>query len=174
MVIHHAHARCVPACRVVVRAVATRPTREACPGGGSRGVPEAFEARRIMLAQHAPRSPGAASRAVRRIREIRSQRYEALMRGFFQGSSDAGDGATAEARLRSVIVPEGAAGSGAASASSAWRSSARCRRCVGGISARSRRAAETRIESGDVIVLLGVPGSLEAAEERLFGGFDPP
>ena len=31
-------------------------------------------------------------------------------------------------------------------------------------------AAETRIESGDVIVLLGVPGSLEAAEERLLGG----
>ena len=43
-----------------------------------------------MLAPHALALTGPLSRVVRRIREIRSQRY-ALMRGFFQGSSDAGD-----------------------------------------------------------------------------------
>ena len=125
-----------------------------------------------MLASHALALTGVPlSRVVRRIREIRSQRY-ALMRGFFQGSSDAGDaGAGAEARLRSVIVPEGAAGVGRSIGELGLEEFGVA---VSAVRRRGIRAlspgAETRIQSGDVIVLLGVPGGLEAAEERLLGG----
>ena len=139
--------------------------------GAAEVVPEAFEAS-IMLASHALALTGVPlKRVVRRIREIRSQRY-ALMRGFFQGSSDAADASDgADARLRSVIVSEGAAAIG---------------RTIGelgldefGVSVPAVRrrgiralspGAETRIQSGDVVVLLGVPSGLEAAEQRLLAG----
>ncbi len=169
-VIHHAHAL-RPGLPVVVRAGDEADLEKLAQAGAAEVVPEAFEAS-IMLASHALALTGVPlSRVVRRIREIRSQRY-ALMRGFFQGSSDAGDaGAGAEARLRSVIVPEGAAGVGRSIGELGLEEFGVA---VSAVRRRGIRAlspgAETRIQSGDVIVLLGVPGGLDAAEERLLGG----
>ena len=107
-VIHHAHAL-RPDLPVVVRASDEADMEKLAQAGAAEVVPEAFEAS-IMLASHALALIGVPlKRVVRRIREIRSQRY-ALMRGFFQGSSDIGEGGDAnEARLRSVSVPPGAA-----------------------------------------------------------------
>ena len=156
---------------VVVRAGDEADLEKLAQAGAAEVVPEAFEAS-IMLASHALALTGVPlTRVVRRIREIRSQRY-ALMRGFFQGSSDPGDAADAgEARLRSVIVPEGAAGVGRSIGELGLEEFGVA---VSAVRRRGIRAlspgAETRIQGGDVIVLLGVPGSLEAAEERLLGG----
>lgn len=124
-----------------------------------------------MLASHALALTGVPiTRVVRRIREIRNQRY-ALMRGFFQGSGDASAGSDAsEARLRSVTLPAGAAGVGRSLGELGLDQlgvsvSAVRRRGIRGLSP----GPETTVEAGDVIVLLGVPAGLEAAEQRLLG-----
>ena len=169
-VIHHAHAL-RPDLPVVARAGDEADMEKLAQAGAAEVVPEAFEAS-IMLASHALALIGVPlKRVVRRIREIRSQRY-ALMRGFFQGSSDIGEGGDAnEARLRSVSVPPGAAVVGRA------LGEMRLDECGVTVSAVRRRGiralspgVETRIEAGDVVVLLGGPTGLEAAEQRLLGG----
>ena len=85
---------------------------------------------------------------------------------------DVGEGGDAnEARLRSVSVPPGAAVVGRA------LGEMRLDECGVTVSAVRRRGiralspgVETRIEAGDVVVLLGGPTGLEAAEQRLLGG----
>ncbi|HAF55300.1 MAG TPA: potassium transporter, partial [Thauera sp.] len=169
-VIHYAHAL-RPDLPVVVRATDEVDMEKLAQAGAAEVVPEAFEAS-IMLASHALALIGVPlKRVVRRIRDIRSQRY-ALMRGFFQGSSDIGEGGDAnEARLRSVSVPPGAAVVGRALGEMRLDE---CGVKVPAVRRRGIRAlspgVETRIEAGDVVVLLGGPSALEAAEQRLLGG----
>ena len=168
-VIHHAHAL-RPGLSVVVRASDEADMEKLAQAGAAEVVPEALEAS-IMLASHALALTGVPiTRVVRRIREIRNQRY-ALMRGFFQGSGDASTGSDAsEARLRSVTLPAGAAGVGRSLGELGLDQlgvsvSAVRRRGIRGLSP----GPETTVEAGDVIVLLGVPAGLEAAEQRLLG-----
>lgn len=81
-VIHHAHAL-RPGLPVVVRASDDADIEKLAQAGAAEVVPEALEAS-IMLASHALALTGVPiSRVVRRIREVRNQRY-ALMRGFFR------------------------------------------------------------------------------------------
>jgi hypothetical protein len=49
-----------------------------------------------------------------------------------------------------------------------WRRGLECRAARAG----SEPGSETRFEAGDVVVLLGEPDSLAAAEIRLLNGFD--
>ncbi len=168
-VIHHAHAL-RPGLPVVVRASDDADMEKLAQAGAAEVVPEALEAS-IMLASHALALTGVPiSRVVRRIREVRNQRY-ALMRGFFQGAADAATGGDAsEMRLRSVTLPPGAAAVGHSLGELAFDElgvsvSAVRRRGIRGLSP----GPETRIEAGDVVVLLGVPAGLEAAEQRLLG-----
>lgn len=169
-VIHHAQAL-RPDLPVVVRASDEAEMEKLAQAGAAEVVPEAFEGS-IMLASHALALIGVPlNRVVRRIRDIRSQRY-ALMRGFFHGSSDVGEaGEAGGARLRSVTVPPGAAVVGRVLGEFVLDEfgvsvSAVRRRGIRGLSP----SAETRIEAGDVVVLLGLPGGLETAEQRLLGG----
>ncbi len=169
-VIHHAHAL-RPELPVVVRAVDEADMEKLARAGAAEVVPEAFEGS-IMLASHALALIGVPlNRVLRRIRDIRNQRY-ALMRGFFHGVSDIGDGPdTSQVRLHSVPVPAGAAVIGRALGELAFEQfgvtvSAVRRRGIRGLSP----GPETRIEEGDVVVLLGLPPGLEAAENRLLTG----
>jgi CPA2 family monovalent cation:H+ antiporter-2 len=156
-VIHHAHAL-RPGLPVVVRAGDEADLEKLAQAGAAEVVPEAFEAS-IMLASHALALTGVPlTRVVRRIREIRSQRY-ALMRGFFHGAGDMGDGPeSAQQRLHSLSIPSGAAVVGRTLGEFALD------RFGVGVSAVRRRGIrglspgnETRIEEGDVVVLLGLP-----------------
>ena len=131
-------------------------------------VPEAFEGS-IMLASHALALIGVPiNRVIRRIREIRNQRYE-LMRGFFHGMSDEQDGPDAQQpRLHAVVVAAGADVIGRTLAELELelldvKVSAIRRRNIRGWSP----APETVVAEGDVLVLLGVPGNLELAETRI-------
>ncbi|NMG35302.1 potassium transporter [Azoarcus sp. TTM-91] len=168
-VMHHAQAL-RPGLPIVVRAADEAEMDKLSAGGAAEVVPEAFEGS-IMLASHALALIGVPlNRVVRRIRDIRNQRY-ALMRGFFHGVTDLGEPDAVQARLQSVTVPPGAPAVG---------------RCIGdlaleeigvGVSAVRRRgirgvspAAETRVEEGDILVLVGLPAGLEAAEARLLKG----
>jgi len=156
---------------IVTRATDEKDMDRLAQGGAAEVVPEALEAG-IMLASHALALVGVPlNRVVRRIRDIRTQRY-ALMRGFFHGGSDAGDGPdSTQQRLHSVTLPAGAHAIG---------------RTIGtlgldafgvGVSAVRRRGIrglspgpETQMMEGDVLVLIGVPAALQRAEGRLLKG----
>ncbi|NMG73739.1 monovalent cation:proton antiporter family protein [Aromatoleum diolicum] len=172
------------ALRVMHRALALRPdlpivTRASdekdmdrlAQGGAAEVVPEAFEGS-IILASHALALIGVPlNRVVRRIRDVRNQRY-ALMRGFFHGASDAADGPDArQLRLHPVTLPPGAHAVGKTIGMLALENlgvtvSAVRRRNIRGLAP----SAETQMMAGDVVVLLGVPGDLEQAEGRLLRG----
>ena len=112
------------------------------------------------------------NRVLRRIRETREHRYS-LFRGFFRGISDEEDTVEHEdqPRLHSVTITPGAAAIGKTLAALDLAAldvevTAVRRRNVRTITP----AAETRVEEGDVMVLLGAAEDLAAAEIRLLQG----
>jgi CPA2 family monovalent cation:H+ antiporter-2 len=112
------------------------------------------------------------NRVLARIRETREQRYS-LFRGFFRGitdESDAGD-ETWQPRLRSVTVEPGAAAVGRTLGAIGLETlrvevTAVRRRNIRGVAPEPA----TRIEEGDVLVLLGAEQDLATAEIRLMQG----
>ncbi|MBX9811787.1 MAG: monovalent cation:proton antiporter-2 (CPA2) family protein [Burkholderiales bacterium] len=111
------------------------------------------------------------NRVLRRIRETRAHRYS-LFRGFYRGMTDEAEGADEmQPRLHSVMVPQDAAAIGKSLsdldlASLHVEVTAVRRRNVRTVTP----APDTRIEEGDVIVLLGVEEDLAAAEMKLMQG----
>lgn len=111
------------------------------------------------------------NRVLRRIREMREHRYS-LFRGFYRGMSDEADDADeTQPRLHSVLVAEGAAAIGKSLGELDFAS---LRVEVTAVRRRNVRtvtpAPDTRIEEGDVVVLLGVEEDLAAAEMKLMQG----
>ncbi|MFV0663851.1 monovalent cation:proton antiporter-2 (CPA2) family protein [Denitromonas sp.] len=169
-VIHHVQA-IRPGLPVVARAVDETEMAKLSDAGAAEVVTEAFEGS-IMLASHALALIGVPlNRVLRRIRQIRNQRY-ALMQGLFHGADDVADGPESQQlRLHSVAIPPGAGSVGQTIGEMDFAVlnvsvSAVRRRNIRGLSP----GPETRIEAGDVVVLLGVTGNLELAEQRLMQG----
>jgi CPA2 family monovalent cation:H+ antiporter-2 len=112
------------------------------------------------------------NRVLARIRETREQRYS-LFRGFFRGITDE-TGSVSEAdepRLHSVTIAPGAAAVGRTLGAIGLESigvevTAVRRRNIRGVAPEP----DTRIEEGDVLVLLGAEQNLAAAEIRLMQG----
>ncbi|HXF66569.1 MAG TPA: monovalent cation:proton antiporter-2 (CPA2) family protein [Burkholderiales bacterium] len=111
------------------------------------------------------------NRVLRRIRETRASRYS-LFRGFYRGVTDEAEAADElQPRLHSVTITPGAAAVGRTLgeldlAALAVEVTAVRRRNVRTVTP----AADTRVEEGDVVVLLGVPENLAAAEMKLMQG----
>jgi CPA2 family monovalent cation:H+ antiporter-2 len=126
-----------------------------------------------MLAWHALVLIGVpANRVLRRVRALRNERYE-LLRGFFPGASDAEDeaGESHGPRLHSVSLTPGCHAVGRTIADLRLENfkvkvSAVRRRGIRGIAP----GPETRLQMGDVVVLMGLPEELAAAELRLLKG----
>ena len=110
------------------------------------------------------------NRVLKRIRQIRGQRYS-LLRGFYRGMSDRDNEDDDEShlpRLHSVLLEHGAAAVG----HTLDELNLELLECeVSAIRRRGIRALEpapeTRLLEGDVVVLLGLPEAVMAAEERL-------
>ncbi|WP_205617141.1 monovalent cation:proton antiporter family protein [Pelomicrobium methylotrophicum] len=127
----------------------------------------------LMLGSHALMLVGVPlNRVLRRIREARQQRY-ALFRGFFRGESDevAESPEKPQPRLHSVLVTQGAAAVGRPLQQLRLEEldvevTAIRRRGIRGLAP----TPQTRLEEGDVVVLLGTPEALAAAEMRLLQG----
>jgi CPA2 family monovalent cation:H+ antiporter-2 len=105
------------------------------------------------------------------IRETREQRYT-LFRGFFRGVTDAeGDDEADQSRLHTVAIAHGAAAIGRTLGEIDL---GRLRVQVTAVRRRNIRGVApeptTRIEEGDVLVLLGAERDLAAAEIRLMQG----
>jgi K+:H+ antiporter len=167
-ILHHVRAL-NPALPVIVRTIDDADMDRLIAAGASEVVPETFESS-LMLASHALVLLGVPlKRVVRRIRDVREDRYS-LMRGFFHGGSDEpGDFDDAgEQRLHSVALPAGADAVGRSLADLGLE------RLGVGVTAL-RRAEQrmiapgprTELQEGDVIVLRGTAEQLAAAEMRL-------
>jgi CPA2 family monovalent cation:H+ antiporter-2 len=169
-----AHARDVnPALPVIVRTRDDSGLDRLEAAGAAEVVPDTFESS-LMLASHAMLMLGVpVRRVVSHIRTVRDRRYR-LLRGFYRGSSD--DAAdldeTNQPRLHTVSLEPGAHAVGRTLAGLGLDGlgvevTAVRRR---GIRA-DEPSPETRFEAGDVVVLLGHPDALDAAETRLLQGF---
>lgn len=170
-VLHHAR-ELRPGLPVVVRAAEDMDVASFEAAGAAEVVPEALESS-VMLATHALALLGVPMhRVIKRLREIREQHY-VLLRGFFHGSSDIGDHLSdaQQPRLHSVVLTEGSYAIGSKLGELALDQidaavSAIRRRGIRNI----RPNPEIRLEAGDVVLILGIPAAVAAAEEKLLRG----
>jgi len=165
-VLHHTH-ELRPDLPVVVRTLDERDFDRLSKAGAAEVVPESLEAS-LMLASHALVLVGVPiNRVLKRIRQARSERYR-LLRGFFHGFSDRDEEDESQPRLHSVWLTPGAQAIGK-TLSELDLGSLACE--VSAIRRRGIRAVEpapeTRLEEGDVVVVLGAPEAVSAAEQRL-------
>ena len=167
-VLHHVQ-ELRPDLPVVVRTADERDMERLSRAGAAEVVPEALEAS-LMLASHALVLVGIpVNRVLKRIRQTRSQRYS-LLRGFYRGASDRDhdDEDEYQPRLHSVLLISGAAAIGR-TLDDVNLDELGCE--VSAIRRRGIRALEpapeTVLEEGDVVVVLGMPDGVTAAEERL-------
>ncbi|MDQ7988750.1 MAG: cation:proton antiporter [Candidatus Dactylopiibacterium sp.] len=169
-VLHHVLAA-RPDIPVVARSQDERDMERLMRKGAAEVVPEMLETS-IMLATHTLTLIGTPiATVVRRMRYIRTQRYT-LMRGFFMGASDVNPAADApEERLHSVSLPAGAHAVSRCISELALENTGAS---VAAVRRRGERrldpAADMRLENGDIVVLLGAPAALAAAEDRLLKG----
>ena len=165
-VLHHVQ-ELRPDLPVVVRTADERDMGRLARAGAAEVVPETLEAS-LMLASHALVLIGIPlNRVLRRIRQTRTERYR-LLRGFFRGRSDRDDDEESQPRLHSVWLNRGAAAIGM-TLDQLHLDQLGCE--VSAIRRRGIRAVEpapeTRLVEGDVVVVLGDPEAVTAAEERL-------
>lgn len=154
---------------VLVRTEDERDMPRLVAAGAAEVVPDALEAS-LMLGSHALLLLGVPmARVMRRSREARSTRYR-LLRGFYKGFSDQGEEADADsARMSSVLVESGAFAIGKTLAELALDGveiSAIRRHGIRGL----EPSPETRLQEGDVLVLLGTAAAMTLAESRLLQG----
>ncbi|MGH8691282.1 MAG: TrkA C-terminal domain-containing protein, partial [Burkholderiales bacterium] len=153
-----------PSVPVIVRARDEADIGPLTAAGASEVVPEAFESG-LMLASHALVWVGVPlSRVMRRVSQVRGERY-GLLRGLFQGR----DEMDAAARLHSVTLEPSAHAVGRTLADLDLGVEVKAVRRRG-LKARLDPAAAGALQAGDVVVLLGAPEALAAAEERLASG----
>ncbi len=156
-----------PGLPVVVRTLDDTDIEELKTAGAAEVVAEVMEGS-LMLASTALMLLGVPlNRVLARIRETREQRYS-LFRGFFRGITDDAQSEADQPRLHSVAIPAGAAAAGRTLgeidlASLDVQVTAVRRRNVRTLTPDD----QTRIEEGDVVVLLGVEKDLAAAEMKL-------
>jgi CPA2 family monovalent cation:H+ antiporter-2 len=160
-----------PGLPVVVRTLDDTDIDRLKEAGAAEVVAEIMEGS-LMLASTALMLLGMPlNRVLRRIRETREQRYN-LFRGFFRGITDAQDeDDAAQPRLHSVVITPRAAAIGRTIGEMGLgrlnvQVTAVRRRNIRGIAPESG----TRIEEGDVLVLLGSEEDLAAAEIGLIQG----
>jgi len=170
-VLSHIHAL-APSVPVVVRARDEADVARLSAAGASEVVPEALESG-LMLASHTLVWIGVPlSRVVRRMRAVRDEQY-GLLKGLFYGASDDLDGGEgAQPRLHAVTLNAGAHAIGRTLTDLRITELGLQVKAVRRPGAAKRLAPQEAgaLEQGDVVLLLGVPDLLAAAEIRLLQG----
>jgi len=154
-----------PSLPVIVRARDEADIAPLAAAGASEVVPEAFESG-LMLASHTLVWVGVPlSRVMRRVSQVRAERY-GLLRGLFQGRDREDDDGDSSAQLHSVTLEPGARAIGRTLEELDLGVQVRAVRRRG-VKARLDAASAGALQEGDVVVLLGPPDALAVAEERL-------
>ena len=158
------HAPTVP---VIVRTQDDHDLEKLQTAGATEVVPEAIEGS-LMLASHALALVGVPMRRViRLVQDQRDARYN-LLRGYFRGADDDTVNEQGEARLATVTLPPGVKAVGQALGDVAVTFTA-----VRVVSLRRSNGKPqpahdaTQLQSGDTLVLSGMPEALAMAEEKL-------
>ena len=165
-ILHHVR-ELRPDLPVVVRSVDDTDIERLKAAGATEVVAEVHEGS-LMLASHALLLGGVPLAQVRaRVQGVREERYS-LLRAFFHGASDSPEGSSQpQQRLHSVLLADRAQAVGKRLSDLALPPSVE----VQGVRRRSGAAkvpdADWIFEAGDVIVLLGTPEQLAAAEQTL-------
>jgi len=161
-----------PGLPVVVRTLDDTDIERLKDAGAAEVVAEIMEGS-LMLASTALMLLGApVNRVLARIRETRERRYS-LFRGFFRGITDEADDAdeAQQPRLHSVTIAPGAVAAGMTLGAIGLEA---LRVEVTAVRRRNIRSVapdpDTRVEEGDVLVLLGAAADLAAAEIKLMQG----
>jgi K+:H+ antiporter len=168
-ILHHVR-EARPGLPVVVRTLDDSQLERLLLAGAAEVVPEVLEGS-LMLATHSLLLLGVPlNRVLARIRAIRNERYS-LFRGFFHGTSDAADPAeNLQPRLHSLLLPDRAHAVGKPLSALRLPDGVE----VTGVRRKGARAQmpgrDWIFETGDVVVLLGVPESLSSAEQHLLDG----
>jgi CPA2 family monovalent cation:H+ antiporter-2 len=161
-----------PAVPVIARARDEADIARLSAAGASEIVPEALETG-LMLASHTLVWMGVPlSRVVRRVRAVRDEQY-GLLRGLFHGAGDdSGAADSAQARLHAVTLSGNARALGKILDTQALEDLGVQVRAVRrpGSGQRLTPLDAGVLEPGDVVVLLGEPDLLAAAEIQLLQG----
>jgi CPA2 family monovalent cation:H+ antiporter-2 len=171
-VLHHVH-ELHPDLPVIVRTLDDTDLEKLRDAGATEVVPEVLEGS-LMLASHTLMLLGIPfARVFKRVRQVREQRYS-LLRGYFHGATDQEDyepSEKAQPRLSTVALNEGAAAVGKTLAEIDLDS---LLVQVTAVRRHNIRALEpqpeTMLHAGDVVVLMGAPENLAAAEIKLLQG----
>jgi CPA2 family monovalent cation:H+ antiporter-2 len=159
-----------PEIPVIVRTLDDTELERLQQAGAAEVVPEILEGS-LMLASHALMLLGMPlSHVLRRIREIRAERY-GLFRGIFRGEAEISGESAGQPRLASVALGEHATAIGKALAELELEAlpaevTAIRRRGIRGL----EPSPEMVLLAGDVLVLLGTEACLAEAEVRLMKG----
>ncbi|HYM27074.1 MAG TPA: cation:proton antiporter, partial [Steroidobacteraceae bacterium] len=161
-----------PGVPVIARAREDADVVRLTAAGASEIVPEALESG-LMLASHTLVWVGVPlNRVVRRVRAVRDEQY-GLLRGLYHGAGDESEGMEeVQPRLHAVTLSGDARAIGKSLADvhlEAIGVQVRAVRRPGGARRLLPQEAGT-LEQGDVVVMLGAPAALAAAEIRLLQG----
>src|SRR5579862_1428689 len=161
-----------PSVPVIARAREDADIVRLTAAGASEIVPEALESG-LMLASHTLVWVGVPlNRVVRRVRAVRDEQY-GLLRGLFHGASDESESVEAEQpRLHAVTLSGDAWAIGRSFADLGLEEKGVQVRAVRRSGAARRLSPQEAgaLEQGDVVVMLGAPASLAAAEIWLLQG----
>ncbi|MBZ0104546.1 MAG: monovalent cation:proton antiporter-2 (CPA2) family protein [Sulfuricella denitrificans] len=168
-VLHQVH-ELRPDLPVVVRTLDDSDLERLQQAGAAEVVPEVLEGS-LMLASHALMLLGVPlAHVLRRIREVRSQRY-GLFRGVFRGEAETSLEEHEQPRLSSVSLGDNAAAIGKALSELELDSllvevTAIRRRGIRGV----EPSPDMKLMAGDIVVLLGAAENLALAEAKLLQG----
>jgi CPA2 family monovalent cation:H+ antiporter-2 len=159
-----------PELPVVVRTFDDTDVGRLKEAGAAEIVAEVIEGSLMLATQTMMQLGMPLNRVLRRLREVRQERYQ-FMRGFFPGATDAEPPDGEQPILRTFVIGPGAAAVGKTLGSlnlGAMDVQVTAVRRKG--SREVNPAAETRLQAGDVLVLLGTHGHLARAEVRVLQG----
>jgi CPA2 family monovalent cation:H+ antiporter-2 len=159
-----------PELPVIVRTLDDSDVGRLKEAGAAEIVAEVVEGSLMLATQTMMQLGIPLNRVLRRLREIRQERYQ-VMRGFFPGVTDSEAADGDQPRLRTIMIgPEAAAVGKMLSSLNLAAMDVQ----VTAIRRKGAReinpAPETRLQAGDVLVLLGTQERLARAEIRLLQG----
>ncbi len=168
-ILSHVHAL-RPELPVIVRTFDDTDVVRLKEAGAAEIVAEVVEGSLMLATQTMMQLGMPLNRVLRRLREVRQERYR-FMRGFFPGATDAEAADSEQPRLRTLVIGPGAAAVGRTLGSLDLDSMGAHVTAVRRLNAREvNPSADTVLQAGDVLVLLGTQGQLARAEILLLQG----